>query len=140
MSKKTAQPLIEFDEDGYSTNTAYVIPTAFRAAFGIRMNAQGLWTQGKTRHFERGDTFYDHKSGYTDGWGEALKHIKNIIQVNRIFTDQGKEINDTEYEGEAHSLEIILFKPNLNQTGIERMETRPCSPHQLAKYLLSGNW
>ncbi len=140
MSRKSTQPLIEFDEEGYSTNTAFVIPTVFRAAFGIRMNAQDTWTQGKTRHFERGDTFYDHKAAYTQPFSEALKHIKNIIQVNRIFTDQGKEINDTEYEGEAHSLEIILFKPNLNQTGIERMETRPCSPHQLAKYLLSGNW
>ena len=139
MSRKSTQPLIEFDEEGYSTNTAFVIPTAFRAAFGIRMNAQDTWTQGKTRHFERGDTFYDHKAAYTQPFSEALKHIKNIIQVNRIFTDQGKEINDTEYDGEVHSLEIIIFHPNTEKTGLERAGTRSCTPQQLAKLLTTGH-
>ena len=139
MSRKSTQPLIEFDEEGYSTNTAFVIPTAFRAAFGIRMNAQDTWTQGKTRHFERGDTFYDHKAAYTQPFSEALKHIKNIIQVNRIFTDQGKEINDTEYDGEAHSLEIIIFHPNTEKTRLERADTQSCTPQQLAKLLITGH-
>lgn len=140
MSRKPATPLIEFDEQGYSTNTAFIIPTAFRAAFGIHMNAQSVWTQGKHRHFERGDRFYDHLSAYTDPWHEALKHLNRIIQVNRIFTDQGKEINDTEYQGEARSLEVIIFKPNAEHNGLERLNTRPCTPHQLAEFLLSGHW
>ena len=140
MSRKPEPPPIEFNENGYSTNTAFIIPTAFRSAFGIHMNAQGVWTQGKHRHFERGDRFYDHLSAYTAPWHEALKHLNRIIQVNRIFTDQGKEISETVYQGEARSLEIIIFKPNAEHTGLERITTRPCTPHQLAEYLLSGDW
>ena len=56
-----------------------------------------------------------------------------------VHADQGKEINDTEYDGEVHSLEIIIFHPNTEKTGLERAGTRSCTPQQLAKLLTTGH-
>lgn len=138
--RKAKQPLLIFDADGYSTNAAFIIPEAFRAAFGIRMNTAKQWAQSTHRHFERGDVFYNHKAAYTESWSTALQHITRVIQVNRVFSNEGKEINESEYDEQAHVIEIIMYQPNPERTGLTRTETRPCTPIELSKLLMTGHW
>ena len=72
----------------YSTNWAFVMPPAFRAALDIQLTAivesgisTEVWTQGQNYDFQVGDTIYDTALAYEGTWADALPHIRTCLQV-----------------------------------------------------------
>lgn len=81
--RRTTDLLVEF-EDGYSANTVFVFPAAFRSALDIsktrrvktttdpvtgekKTQVTWPWTQGRRYAFERGDVAYSDRSAY-ESW------------------------------------------------------------------------
>lgn len=65
--------------DGYAAGWKFAIKEVFKSKLDIKLtkitfekNTYDVWTQGTSYQFQRGDTFYSDKLGYTD-WSEFLK-------------------------------------------------------------------
>jgi len=71
-----------------STEWAFVMPSAFRAALDIQLSAvvedgksTQAWTQGQNYDFSAGDTIYDTALAYEGEWAESLPHIRTCLEV-----------------------------------------------------------
>lgn len=153
IKKRTPKLTLQF-ADGFSINSAFAIPESCRAAFDIRLTAQVKtdkatrqksttwhWTEGDSYDFHRGDIFYDAKQAYVSDWKEALLHIKEAVQVIRLFNEQGEEIlEQSDSETGNDFLEVAILIPNNERTTLVRLDTKTCRPKELVHYLKRKQW
>ncbi|MHA3770948.1 BRCT domain-containing protein [Verrucomicrobiota bacterium sgz303538] len=88
LSPKRSNELLRgFDHE--PTKWAFAVPEHFNGAIDIVQNATGSetglrvpeWSQGAMFSFQPGDVLYDHLSGYTEVWSEALSYVRRIVTV-----------------------------------------------------------
>jgi len=135
--------LIANFQDGYSTDLAFVLPAAFRAALDMTFDtrkkdgeAYQVWTQGNIYSFKRGDTIYDQLTAYTEDWQTALKTMKLCLDVQDA---QSVALDPNAADGLYHgSVWFHTLVPTTDKIKVEKKDSYTCTQFEFVELLKTG--
>lgn len=114
---------------------------------GDKTAKEKVLTQGRLYNFQRGHTFYDTPAAYEGRWGEALRKIKYIVQVDK--GEENVSFPKIEYEGGHYvrvndikygMVEFTVYAPLAEEYGVETMAHYKCRQDEFVSLLQTGSF
>lgn len=156
---KRSSALIADFSTGYAEGWKFSIPTCFRDSLDIKLMPRATgekdeygkpifkneWTQGELYCFHEGAILYNDKIAYEASWGDALKSLEYMIQVDKvtpssnkasIIFDNGQLINNIDIR--YGTIRFKLYKPLIDKDGIEYINTLECPQDKFVVFLKTG--
>lgn len=166
--------LIANFKDGYVLGWRFAVNEAFKEALDIKRtkitfekNIYEAWTQGTSYQFQRGDTFYSDKLGYT-AWDEFIKlpdavvlqikydcysgyetiaYFEGVLtgdfNPNRLITPKKLEQAPILMESQSYdpgTVTVEMLIPNENKTGLTTIDELTMTQDDFISLLQSGRY
>ena len=132
--------------DGYATGWKFAIKEVFKSNLDIKLtkitfekNTYDAWTQGTSYQFQRGDTFYSDKLGYT-AWDEFLNLPHAIVLQIKYDCFSGYETIasfEGSFTGDFNPNRLITPRKLTNASIL--MESQSYDPGTVTVELLTPN-